>query len=89
MINTVLLIGKVKGIEFNENSATLSLEVKRPYKNENGEYDSDLFSIETWKGSVEVVKEYCAVDKNISIRGRLEKTNDGNLKLIAEKIMLV
>ena len=89
MINSVVLIGKVTKIETNEDIAILSLEVKKPFKNTNGEYDSDLFFIEIWGGCYEILKEADGVGKNIGIQGRLKKTDDGTVKIIGEKITLI
>ena len=85
----VTLIGKIKDIKYNEDSALLCLEVKHQFKNKNGEYDSDLFTIETWMGSIESVKECCEIDKTILVSGRLKKSIDGTVEILGEKITLI
>lgn len=100
MLNQIVLVGRVKEIPTLQESstgkktATLRLELERPFKNSNGEYEQDLISIVLWNGVAETVSDICKLNDIIGVKGRIQSYSyegkDGNTyhnyDIIAEKI---
>ena len=78
MLNQSILVGRiVKDPEIREtengNKVTnITLAVQRPYKNIDGEYDTDFISCVLWKGVAESTAEYCKKGDLIGVRGRIQ-----------------
>ena len=78
MTNQVSLIGRlVKTPELFEtesgkNGTFITLAVGRPYKNADGEYETDFLDCTLWTGVAERTAEYCKSGDIIGIRGRLQ-----------------
>ena len=66
----------------------------RPFKNQNGEYDTDFLDCTLWTGIAENTAEYCKTGDIIGIKGRLQtkiiEKDDGTkykkVDVIAEKV---
>lgn len=80
MLNQIILVGKLK--ERKENS--FLLEVQRAYKNAEGEYDTDIISINLMPHFMDnrIIQEELKRNDTIGIKGHVEEGN----KIIAEKI---
>lgn len=76
-MNLVALVGRVsfKNELENDNQLRFQLAVKRNYKNEEGEYDTDFFSISSWGGLAKTINEYVNVGDLISVNGKLQTWN--------------
>mgnify|MGYP005799972513 FL=1 len=78
MLNQSILVGRiVKEPEVRETEngtkvTNITLAVQRPYKNVEGEYDTDFISCVLWKGIAETTAEYCKKGDLIGIRGRIQ-----------------
>ncbi len=78
MLNQSILVGRiVKEPEVRETEngtkvTNITLAVQRPYKNIEGEYDTDFISCVLWKGIAETTAEYCKKGDLIGIRGRIQ-----------------
>lgn len=100
MTNQVSLIGRlVKTPELFEtesgkNGTFITLAVGRPYKNSDGEYETDFLDCTLWTGVAERTAEYCKSGDIIGIRGRLQsriiENEDGTkykkLEVVAERV---
>ncbi len=100
MLNQSILVGRiVKEPEVRETEngtkvTNLTLAVQRPYKNVEGEYDTDFISCVLWKGIAETTAEYCKKGDLIGVRGRLQNkqvvyTDDAKLntvEVVAERV---
>lgn len=100
MLNQSILVGRiVKDPEIRETEngnkvSNITLAVSRPYKNVNGEYDTDFISCTLWKGIAESTAEYCQKGDLIGIKGRLQTKTIENedmpkhqvVELVAEKV---
>ena len=100
MTNQVSLIGRlVKTPELFEtengkNGTFITLAVGRPYKNADGEYETDFLDCTLWTGVAERTAEYCKSGDIIGIRGRLQsriiENDDGTkykkLEVVAERV---
>lgn len=76
-MNLVVLVGRVsfKNELENDNQLRFQLAVKRNYKNDEGEYDTDFFSISSWGGLAKTINEYVNVGDTISVTGKLQTWN--------------
>jgi len=100
MLNQSILVGRivrdpeVRETESGNKVTNITLAVQRPYKNINGEYDTDFISCVLWKGVAETTAEYCKKGDLIGIRGRIQTRpidlNDENrhnlMEIIAERV---
>lgn len=100
VLNQVVLVGKVVALPTLKESvsgnkyASLQLELERPFKNSNGEFDSDFISITLWKGIAETTTDVCKIGDIIGVKGRIQSYSYENKEgqmyygydIIAEKI---
>ena len=100
MLNQVILVGRlVKTPELfvadsGNKGSFITLAVGRPFKNQNGEYDTDFLDCTLWTTIAENTAEYCKKGDIIGVRGRLQsrivEKEDGTkikkMEVIADKI---
>lgn len=82
-MNNFLLVG-----EYLENPAPniIILERQRNYKNDNGEYDSDILPVKIFETSSNIF-DYIKIGDVIGVRGRIESIEPTHTpQLIAEKL---
>jgi len=88
MLNQVVLVGRIiKNIDDNDDFITIA--VSRNYKNENGEYESDLIDVFIEGYIAEATKEYCHEGDLIGVRGLVQTSIENNVRctnIIANKI---
>lgn len=95
-MNQFCLVGKVASLpQLKTNpqgwkSCDILLEVERPFANSKGEFESDLISLEVWRGAAETLTSCAQLHSWISAKGRIhakdKKGNETNYVLVAEKI---
>ena len=100
MINQVILVGRLTKkpdlilTDSGKKASFITLAVGRPYKNVNGEYDTDFLDCILWTGIAENTAEYCSKGDIIGVRGRLQsrlvENEDGSkikkVEIIADKV---
>lgn len=100
MLNQSVLVGRivrdpeVKETTSGQKVTNLTLAVQRPFKNVNGEYDTDFISCVLWRGVAESTAEYCKKGDLVGIRGRIQTriaeypddTKRQVMEVIAEKV---
>lgn len=100
MLNQIILVGRVVELPSIKESvngnkyATLTLELDRPFKNSNGEYDIDIVNVILWKGIAETTTDVCKLGDVVGMKGRIQshsyETSEGQTRygydIIAEKI---
>ena len=99
MINSCVLVGKVKEVPVIQTTAKgtvvahMLVETDRPFRNEDGSTDSDLFKVTLWKGIAEETASVCVPGDIIGIRGRMQSSANTkedrtyyNCEVIAEKV---
>lgn len=106
MFNSVILVGRVvekpvcRQLESGLTVSTLTLAVTRPFKNSEGEYDTDFIKCTLWEGIAEIAGQFCTKGSVIGIKGRLsvrsseisfeeQKKNLKLLEVIAERVSLI
>ena len=96
MLNQSIIVGRiVRDPEIRETEdgikvTDVTLAVQRPYKNKEGEYETDFITCVLWKGVAETTSEYCKKGDLIGVRGRLQTTRDKDdkveISLVAERV---
>ena len=88
MLNQFVLVGRVNNInKINDKECIITLEIPRPFKNKNGDYENDYVDV-TVKGEVaKTTMERVVNNDIIGAKGRFVKTTDmTTLELNAEKL---
>ncbi len=88
MLNQFVLVGRVNNInKINDKECTITLEIPRSFKNENGDYENNYVDV-TVRGEVaKTTMEYVVNNDLIGVKGRFVKTSDmTTLELNVEKI---
>ncbi len=99
MLNQSILVGRivqepeVRETENGTKVTNITLAVQRPFKNTNGEYNTDFISCVLWRGIAESTAEYCKKGDLIGIRGRIqtriydeENTPQNTVEVVAERV---
>ena len=77
MINQVTLIGRIvekpilRSYENDVNVATLTLAVTRPFKNMDGNYETDFIKITLWNGVAQSTFDYTQKGDIVGVKGRV------------------
>lgn len=93
MINQAILIGTIKE-DFkeikigNNNYFSTIIEVRRSFKNHNGEYDYDLIIIYFWDEIIKHLIKRLYKDKQIAVKARIENINNV-ITIIGEKVTIM
>jgi single-strand DNA-binding protein len=78
MLNQVILIGRlaadpeVKILEDGRKVSDIVLAVSRPFKNMDGNYDTDFIKITVWEGLATSIESFCHKGVMIAVKGRLQ-----------------
>lgn len=99
MLNQVVLVGRLvkdvelKELESDKKVANITLAIPRPYKNADGEYETDFVDCRLWNNIAENTAEYCKKGDIVGVKGRLqsriEEENENKkyiMEVIAEKV---
>ena len=102
MLNQVIIIGRIVEkpsiFTFDDGSkcCDVTLAINRPFKNMNGEYDTDFISASLWNASATSAEEYCDKGDTIGIKGRLiqkveeiEGIRRHYLALVGERVIFI
>lgn len=77
IINQVTLIGRIvekpilRSYENDVNVATLTLAVTRPFKNMDGNYETDFIKITLWNGVAQSTCDYTQKGDIVGVKGRV------------------
>lgn len=91
MLNQVVLVGRltkdpeVKELENEKSVSNISLAVQRPFKNEEGVYETDFIDCTIWNNVALATREYCHKGDIVGVKGRLQ-TNSYEDKETGKKI---
>lgn len=100
MLNQLVLVGRltkdveVKEVGDNKKVSTIVIAVPRPFKNADGEYETDFIACNVWNGIAENVSEYCKKGDLIGVKGRIQTkeiekedgTKEYKQEIVAEKV---
>ena len=86
MLNQLVCVGRLVGCpEEKEGEVVIKISVGRPYKNEDGDYDSDIIPIILRNHLIEAVKDYVEEGDLIGVKARVEADGD-KILIIADKL---
>lgn len=92
-MNKVFLIGNLtRDPELTETSSGISvcrftLAVKRNYQNADGEYETDFFNCQAWRGLAETIARYIHKGNKVAVTGSLQNRSyekDGEKRTVTE-----
>ena len=103
MMNNVMLVGRLVDTpnlfvaESGNKGAFITLAIGRPYKNIDGEYETDFIDCTLWTAIAENTVEYCKKGDTIGVRGKLQsriiENEDGTkykkMEVIAERVSFI
>ena len=102
-MNHVMLVGRLVKTpdlfvtEAGKKGSFITLAVGRPYKNQNGEYETDFLDCTLWTGIAETTAEYCKTGDVIGVTGKLQsrivENEDGSkykkMEVIADRVTFI
>lgn len=92
-LNQIILEGEnVRVIKDNNSLFAFLLEVKRTFKNANGEMVEEIsnFEIENWAGLAEVCRRMCNVGRGVRIVGRLKQNRwEDDMGMMKTKVVVI
>ncbi len=77
MYNYIMLIGRIandielKATETKKSVINLVLAVSRPFKNQEGLYETDFIRVTLWEQVAEITSEYCKKGSMVAVKGRV------------------
>lgn len=92
MLNQIILVGKIVnktklGEDMNDKKTMeLTIAVPRTFKNENGEYDTDLINIVVYGIIAENANDNIEIGCIVGVKGRIARLENEVLHIVAEKI---
>lgn len=88
MLNQFVLVGRVNNInKTNDKECTVTLEIPRSFKNENGDYENDYVQVSIKGEQAKTAMEYLVQNDLVGVKGRFSNTSDtGTLVLSVERL---
>lgn len=88
MLNQFVLVGRVSNInKTNDKECTVTLEIPRSFKNENGDYENDYVQVSIKGEQAKTAMEYLVQNDLVGVKGRFSNTSDiGTLVLFVERL---
>lgn len=95
MINNVTLVGRIvahpdlRKTPNNVSSLQGTLVVNRNFKNENGEREADFINFQAWRGTADIIAQYCSKGSLIGLIGRIQVRSyekDGQRRYVTEVV---
>lgn len=95
MINNVTLVGRLvappdlRKTPNNVSSLQGTLAVNRNFKNENGDREADFINFQAWRGTADVIAQYCSKGSLIGLTGRIQVRSyekDGQRRYVTEVV---
>lgn len=90
-MNGYTLVGRLKDkgiIKEGRNGkyCRMQIGVTRPFKNANGEYETDMIKITLRNDLATKLHEYCELEDSVGVKGHIESTPNGNTILVADTL---
>lgn len=95
MINNVTLVGRLvappdlRKTPNNASSLQGTLAVNRNFKNENGDREADFINFQAWRGTADVIAQYCSKGSLVGLTGRIQVRSyekDGQRRYVTEVV---
>lgn len=84
MINNVTLVGRLVAppeLKKTPNNVSVlqgTLAVNRNFKNENGDREADFIQFQAWRGTADIIAQYCSKGSLIGLTGRIQTRSYDN-----------
>lgn len=91
MLNQIVLVGRLtkdvetKELEGGKKVVYITLAIPKPFKNSEGEYETDFIPVELHNGVGDTTHEYCRKGDIIGVKGRIE-SEPNRIYVIGEKV---
>ena len=91
MLNQIVLVGRltkdveIKELEGGKKVAYITLAIPKPFKNSEGEYETDFIPVVLYNEVGNTTREYCKKGDIIGVKGRIE-SEPNRICVIAEKV---
>jgi single-strand DNA-binding protein len=95
-VNRIFLIGRLtrdpelRYVPSGQPVAKFTLAVDRPFKNSQGERDTDFVDIVAWRKSAELATQHLSKGRLVAVEGRLQirsyEAQDGSRRKVAEVV---
>ena len=91
MLNQVVLVGRltqdieIKELEGDKKVAYITLAIPKPFKNSEGEYETDFIPINLHNEVANNTSKYCKKGDIIGVKGRIE-SEPNRICVVAEKV---
>jgi single-strand DNA-binding protein len=78
MLNQLVLVGRLthdpetRVLEDGRKVSDVTLAVQRPFKNMDGQYDTDFIKITVWEGLAQAIESYCTKGAMIAVKARVQ-----------------
>ncbi len=102
MLNQVVLVGRLtqdietRILDDGRKVSTIYIAVQRPFKNIDGQYDTDFIKCSVWEGLSTLIESYCQKGTTVALKGRIQtykkEINDSNLtmmEVVAERVSYI
>ena len=76
MINKTVTVGRVGGVYYNTNNVTVSIAVKRAFKNSQGTFETDWLNYKAFGKTAENLNKYVSKGDIIGVEGRVNTYKD-------------
>ena len=95
MINNVTLVGRLiappdlRKTPNNVSALQGTLAVNRNFKNENGDREADFINFQAWRGTADIIAQYCNKGSLIGLTGRIQVRSyekDGQRRYVTEVV---
>lgn len=95
MLNQIILVGRIandietKELEDGKKVINMTLIIPRPFKNSEGEYDSDFIDCTLYNNIADTTSEYCKKGDIVGVKGRVEcnrENNENKIRVVCEKL---
>ena len=95
MLNQIILVGRIvndietKELESGKKIVNITLAIPRPFKNSEGEYDTDFIDCTLWNSIADTTSEYCKKGDIVGVKGRVEcnrENNENRIRVVCEKL---
>lgn len=89
MLNQIIVVGRLVSIKDLNGETIITIASNRPFKNAEGEYETDFIDFKLWGAVANSTKEYCKKGDIIGVKGRIQTKVIEDTKvteLVAEKI---
>lgn len=87
MMNQILVVGTIVKIESNDRTI-VTVSVTKPFKNSDGEYESDSIPVTLYGEISATTMQYCRKGDVIGIKGRIQMES-GIIVLVADRISFI